>query len=686
MRKPLRYLVFLAAVFGLLSMMGACTQTVVPPISHLKRPLSGAFLTTNSLMCSTLPGDLGGAFCTQDKHCATGRQCIPTQRRLLYVANADMDRLTAVDVDGTGFPFVLVGRDFSHPGIMYLRTGRYPISVAVSPDQKRMFVLHGVDGDIGVWDTEKRTQVLDDAKPLRLPRCEAQRNCWPNPRQMIVREVGGRLLGFVLIPVLQTIAVINLTEGQADYGKEVQRIALSGTPTQMILDQALARLYVTNSTRDVVHQIDLATFAAKEIYVGTLSNGGSITPDGRVLYLLDLRDGGIFMFDIAQRAQIPQGDTRFPEERNLYPQDRSAQFSTVTFLPIVDAYRQKNGNGFFAWATATSGRGFLIDGFHHRLFYETPVASVNLPVKVTINGRTPTNLAVLPQLEREPIRDTDGNVVNGEDGKPLTREAIKVFHGQTRDEIWRLTYEGQLFEVREGEFESLSAGRFVDKDLNLQEEGVKVDDQLVLYQQRSLTSCKCAILASFAEPASQEALRSCSYRLGESCEFVVCTGELDGEDIPKMDCPLYQLPIKEVSGHRVVIERGDAVLPPPARWRYAVRAKSAFVAAGSATGVLKERTKVGESLVTPYFSLKILQGESADIPQDTRFEFDTLSGVTLTAPSLAGVPTFAVYGEDAACEQKNGCVRLWMLDSSSNRVIHIQVNQSLQTSTVGALR
>jgi hypothetical protein len=289
-------------------------------------------------------------------------------------------------------------------------------------------------------------------------------------------------------------------------------------------------------------------------------------------------------------------------------------------------------------------------------------------------------------LEREPVRDTSGNIINGEDGKPLTREAIKVFDGQTRDEIWRLTYEGQLFEIREGEWEGLSTGRFFDKDLNLQEEGARVGDQLVLFQQRSLTSCKCAILASFAEPASQEALRTCSYRLGESCDFVVCTGELDGEDIPKIDCPLYQVPITEINGHHVTVDLGGSVLPPPTRWRYAVRAKSAFVAVGSVSGMLKDRPKVGDSLVTPYFSLKILPGEGTDIPQDMRFEFDTLSGVALTAPSLAGIPTFAVYGEDIACEQKNGCVRLWMLDSSSNRVIHIQVNQSLQTSTVGALR
>lgn len=686
MRKFLRRALFIIISVGLLGVMGACSQTVVPPISHLKRPVSAAFVNSTSMMCSSLPGDIGAAFCSQDDHCATGRQCVPTQRRLLYVANADMDRLTAVDVDAATFSFVLVGRDFSHPGIMYLRTGRYPVSLAVHPNQKRMFVLHGVDGDIGVWDTEKRQPIMDDGKPLRLPRCEAQKSCWPSPRQLLLREIGGRLLGFVLVPPLQAVVVVNLTEGQADYGQEVQRIALSGTPSQMIMDAAFERIYVTNSTLEIVHQIDMANLSAKEISVGTISNGGAITPDGRVLYLMDLRDGGLFLFDIAQRQQIPQGDTRFAEERNLYPRDRSAQFLSVTFLPVFGQFRAKNGNGYFAWATASNGAGYLLDGFNHRLFYEEPVATVTLPTSVTVNSRTPTNLAVLPQIEREPVKDIDGNVINGEDGQPLTREAIQVFNGQTRDEIWRIIYEGVLLEVRQGEFEDLSAGIFYDKDLNLQEDGVQAGDKLVLYQQRSLNSCKCAILDSFADRTSQEALQTCSYRLGESCDFVVCNGELDPEDAVKIECPMYHLPISKVDGHRLQVDFGGVALSPPAQWRYTVRANQAFIASGTTTGTLTQRLKVGESFTSPFFSMKIVAGQNTDIPQDTTFEFETFSGVTLTAPSLTGIPSFALPAEDIACEQKNGCVRLWMLDSSNSRVLHIQVNQSLQVSSVGVLR
>ncbi|MEM1008790.1 MAG: hypothetical protein AAGJ35_07255, partial [Myxococcota bacterium] len=598
-----------------------CEQTVLPRLRHLKQPMASVVTRGRTKMCTKLPGDIDNAFCNEDAHCAEGRTCDLVERRLMFLVSAGLNRLTAIDLERADFPHVLIGRDFSQPGIMYLPTGQHPVDVAVDSAQKRLFVLHAQDGNIGVWDLEMRSPVLRDQKPLHFPvGCLPEQTCWQHPAQMKLFQTSGGLRAAVLLPQDAAVAIVNLNAQSPDYGKEVQRVSLQGTPAHMIEDLTFKRFLITNSTQRVLHTLAWEGLGVQSIPLESTTGTGALSPDGQILYLQDREAGGLYILDVLRQQRIPQGDNRFPNRINLYPEVETTQFLTLRFLPAFPQFKQTNKNGFFAVATTSGGVAHVIDAFRHRLYGISEAPSVR-NIRLTVDGRLP-------------VRDGLPSVLD---------DQIQVFAGKTQNEIWQLIYEGRIIPQRSGAFVDRAQRWFEEPRLNLEELGVQVGDQLFLTEALPLTACKCRLLAEATPASSEERIQQCSHLLGQSCRLTVCSEELP-ENETIVDCPLHRYPIVEVRAGQVRVEA--SILPAQNQWSYTIRAKERYIAVGSRSDLLPQRIQPGVAFSTDAFALTITPG--IDTPMDTQFQFETLSGRSPITTQLLGfgLPTSMTMAED----------------------------------------
>jgi DNA-binding beta-propeller fold protein YncE len=543
----------------------------------------------------------------------------------LYIANADLDRLALVDVTQRS---LLLDPSPATPGIYMIKTGRYPVSVATTPDQKKMYVLHGIEGNLGVVDLTKFQEVQDGNAALRLPKACSTNTCWQNPSQLMLYndETNKRLLGFVAIPSEQSIAVVNLTDGDAKYGEEIQRFRVQGTPGRMFRATDGKTIYITNSKRqqiaiDNTKERQLAFFHAIDAEALTMQNvklcetvfdkstGGYLAPpcgatqegavsqDGRWLYFIDMATGGIRVYDWQEKKTVKQGDARFPENETIRVPGGTS-FLGIMFMPAMAVtIKDASGNDkevtkTLAWATGSDGYVYAIDTETHTLLDtdETDPSVANLQMFVGPDSAGDP---------RDPVRNTLPKlaVTSGQDNDT----GIKVFPGKTRSEIWTLTYEGVVVSGRSGRFSDLKNGLFLDaesRDLSL--DTVQVGDILSLHD--------------------------CVPGTGQTTDGGTTDGSSEGTPC--------ELTITEVNRHQLTVDIKDATIPERSSWTYSIRSKAGtFLVQGTLSGTLQARLEQGKTYTADSFSLKINKGTEAT-PRDTRIGFTTDSGVVVGRVAL----------------------------------------------------
>lgn len=588
----------LLLLLGLPWMGTSCTGTTLPFLQHLKRPLA---------MAAALQAPDGESY--------------------LFIANADLDRVAMVRVNRRE---LYIDPDPSTPGILLIPTGRYPVSLAVTPDQKKMYVLNGIEGNIGVIDLSNFEQTNEGSAPLRLPKgCTG--NCFQSPTQLLLHSEGQQLLGFVTVPSESAIVVLDLTDGAATYGTEIKRFRVQGFPNSMFKAEGGSTIYVTNSRlqtttigpnqlrqQSFVHAIDTTKLTLKNIKVcetGTdngqliappcgASTQGSASSDGQWMYLIDQVTGGVRVYDLKNNTPVKQGDGRFANDETIRLSNGAALLR-VRFLPTMTVtIKDASGQDVtvtkeFAWATSSDGSIYAIDPEKHALLDKSqagpsvPTQGLQMFVGTDIVGdpRNPTR-ATLPK-----IKTTEGTV-EGSVG-------IQVFEGKTRTEDWNLTYEGVLIPTRTGRFSNVTAGSFADasaEDLELL--GAKVGDILLL------EDCK---------PASTpvDGGNPDGNTVGDPCEFT----------------------IKEIDKYQLVITIPEGTtIPTKSQWSYQIRAKAGtYLVNGSLSGILDDRVEEGKAYTNNFFGLTIEKG-TEPTPRDTRIAFQTISGFELAGATLTGFP------------------------------------------------
>lgn len=581
----------------------ACASTTLPFLQHFKHPMAVA---TVKIVDGT------------------------SAKYQMYVANADIDRLAVVDVTQRA---LVIDPDNNTPGILYISTGRRPIDVKASPDQKRLYVLHAIDGNIRILDTATNQPVNNN--PMLPTNCARQPGCWKGAARLLVyqQQSPSQLLGFVALSGENAIAIVNLNESDsANFGKEVSRIRLTGRPVDMWFGPERKNIYVADATQGFVHVIEAETQSVRQLAVGSPTLNGSVSLDNRWLYLIDARDNSIIIYDLKENKTVSQGDQRFPNETNIRLPVGS--FLQVKFTPPISVtVRDEEGNNrlitkSFAWANGSDGFGYLIDPDEYTNSKSSTTFKAHRLLDSDEGGPSVGNLRVTVDGEnrgdpRSPVQNFIPKIVTSENDP----DGITLVHGKTRSESWSLTYEGKIVEERAGRFSNIDAGIFADieqKDLTTL--GVKAKDLLVLQ------NCGTATSVPDAGATSEEA----------------------------PPAPTCDLEITKVEGYRVFVDTSS--LPPEsknqAQWSYTIRSSKSYVAVGSLTGVVATRIPEGALFIGDYFTLTI-EANTVATPRDTSIQFETTSGVTLKRLRLGGLPTMILPQDNhiscsgSLCQQQN---------------------------------
>lgn len=609
----------------------SCSGTVLPVLQHFKRPTS---------MTSVV-------------HSTDGSQH-------LYVANADIDRLALVHVAKRS---LLIDPSPKTPGIYQVKTGRYPVSIASSPDNSKIYTLHGIDGNIGVSDTKTFQPVLDGKEPLRLPKgCKGP--CWKNPTQLVLHNDtdAKRTLGFITVPSDSMIVVVDLTEKGSKYGSEVKRIRIPGLPNSIFKSPKGSIVYVTNTRAQwtdlpntkkrksvFIHAIDTKTLNVQNISIcesvlednasnietcGTIKQG-SVSEDGQFLYLIDQVTGGIRIYDTKAKKLIPQGDARYPETQDIRLRNGGA-FLAVQFLPatsivVKDAKGQNTTlKHAFAWATASDGYVYVIDSRTHRILDTNPAeaSAQQLTMFVGTSAVGDPREPARPGLPKIKVEDSTKN--------PL---GITLFSGKTRSENWKLSHQGELFTNRSGRFSDLAKGVFVDaQSQDLTQLGVQKGDTL------SLQDC-----IPPKNPPSN----------GETAQGTPC-----------------KLNILSVARHRLEVDVKGQTIPQKDAWKFSIQTpQGSYLVEGSVTGRLSKRLIEDQKYTCAYFSLLVAKG-SEPTPEGTRIEFTAESGVTDGRTRVTGLPSHitalpahqscASRCQESVCQQHPSCTKTQCESASSD--------------------
>ncbi len=581
----------LFSLAALCVLYASCTSTTLPFLQHFKHPMAVA---TIKVPDSKKP------------------------RYHMYVANADIDRLAVVDV--TQRSLVLNSEDKDAPGILYVRTGRRPVDVAASPDQKRLYTLHAIDGNMWVYDTTTNKALTSNNKTLMIPRnCARQPGCWSGPIKLLLhqRRSPSQLLGFVALAGEKAVAVVNLNEADpSNFGKELSRIRLSGRPTDMWFGPEKKNIYVSDDSQPFVHVIEPETLSVRQLSVKAKTLTGSVSLDNKWLYLIDAANNGIRIFDLKSNKVVSQGDQRFKGRKNIRIQN--ASFLGVTFLPAIKiTVRGSDGNNrsitkSFAWANASDGYGYLIDPDEyttldkkqtfpaHRILDTDEAGPSVSSIKVSILGSSLGD-------PRQPIRNHIPRLVTNTNNEA----GITLVHGKTRTELWSLTYQGVIVPQRSGRFSNLSAGEFVDvNQQDLAKEGVKAKDTLIFH------NCGTAVSIPDAGniPDSTPVLPTCEVAIKKVSSYIIAIDP----------AKLSKLPLNNQT-----------------QWSYSIRSSKDYIVVGSVTGRLKQRIQENVPFLSDYFQLQ-LDSNTKPTKRDTLIQFKTTSGVTIKRLKMGGLPTLTL--------------------------------------------
>lgn len=597
------------ALAWVLTFQVSCDNTVTPGLKHLKRPLSLAPAFVDVSQCRAANATIGEAFCRQDSDCDGGKTCVAEGRRYyMYIANADLDRLSVVWTLSSASGDSVFNREHlidpspTSPGVLYIPTGRYPVDVVTAPDQKRVFVLHGIDGDLMVIDPQTQKPAVDkDGNALRFPeKCQDNDSCWQNPSRLLLYPTDSGLMGFVLVPSERVVVVVDLNESSATYGKETKRIALDGLPNQMFFDPQQKNLYVTNSTKTAIDMIDPKALTKSSFDVGRATLGGAISHDLAWLYLIDMETGGILIYGLNNKKIVQQGDSRYPERITIQPDANVsvlniAFFPVETFVTVTDTDGQQASlKGAFALATASDGYAYLIDITKHKLFnadLRGPAAStfrVYVGEEAFGDAREPTR-NTLPKIRRANSDDT----------------GVKLVADRVVSETWTLTYNKTFISDRNGRFSDLKNGEFIERTgFDLASETVQKGDVLILQD------CK-------------EETKEGGETVSVACEF----------------------PILEAVGARLKIDVSQETPPEKDQWTFSIRTHESYLVEGSVSGKQELRATDGALYKNDFFELQISAGKE-DTPTDTKFEFTIDARFTMMRLALGGLPSKMIIARD----------------------------------------
>jgi hypothetical protein len=609
------------AVVGLLALLPlvqACGDQVQATfLLHLKRPLSMVIADVNLQYCYS-GNTPTPQFCFQDSECRSGETCkAGPSRKVLFSASADLNQISMIDVPRRRF---FLDPDVRKAGIVYLKTGNMPVSLATSPDQKWLYVLHGADGDMMVYNLTTLKPEMDSAdknKELRFPKdCSTNNTCWTQPTRLKLFQSNNLTFGFVLLNNSSDVKILNLTRGNAEYGKVVQTLTLAAAPSDVFLSQdgktayfsSLGLIPATSSNqpvneRKVVFKLALDDLSKKPevLPVGARTKTGAILDDNKTLYLVDVDNGGLRIYDIDTKKVVPQGDKR-RVGNNIQLPSRAATTSSVssgTFQSVqyVQFYQRKSDGSEYIlqkgiWANASDGYGYFID--------TTNVTLVD----------SDSSLPSTSNFRLVSPNDPNTNQLGDDNFPRVEVDKVETFDGQTRSETWTLTYEGVVVEGT-GKVDTTKK-TLTDNDGNTFDKKVAVGD-----------------VAVFGENCDVDTKKNDK---GELCVFAVT----------------------KVEAAALTLDLGNGNPPVTVDAAYKIRVVKSYVVQGSVSGLLATRAKEETKYTTDFFALTIKVGVSAT-PRDIRFEFNTLSGFSALRVQLAGLPTQTIATRDQLACTKNDC-------------------------------
>ncbi len=558
----------------------SCSSNTPTYLQHLKRPLALAPVFVSIKQCRPKNGAFGEEFCLEDKDCPTGKSCVAEGKQYFtYIANADIDRLTVVKTTAEDPQSAVFLRELlldprtDRPGILYIPTGRYPVDLAVSPDQKRLFVLHGIDGDLMVLDPRLQAPFRDKkGQPLRIPKnCHEKGTCWKTPKRLVLyQEAKGRqIYGFVALAGEKAVLALDMSEG-TDFGHVFKRFDFEDSPSDLILNASTRSLYVTFATSGKVFRIDPKdlTIDKQSIDVGEPISTGSVASDDSLLFLISRKTGGIITFDLKKKKILPHGDQRLDDKKSLTLD--GASFLSLQFIPSIYAAavasdgQKKLVKGDYLWATASDGYGYLIDLKKRKIFDKDLMEPSTKNFRIYVDDDSFGDA-------RNPIRATLPRIKTKDDDD----SGVLLVADKVRSEYWSLVYEGELFAKQKGFF--LKKGVFVSKrERNFDELHVQKGDRLIL----------------------------------EECQPV-------SDDKKKIRC---ELPILKVEQKQLIVETKGIKLPTKDEWTFTVRTSKSYLVRGSLSGVQPERALEGKRYRNKYFELTIQAGEEPT-PAKTKLNF-----------------------------------------------------------------
>ena len=410
-----------------------------------------------------------------------------------------------------------------------------------------------------------------------------------------------------------------MTPKSKTFGEEIERIRLFSSPGELTPTPSKKYLFVSDPTKPFIHRIDTKSFAVKRFFVETPSSKLAISPDEKWLYFINPNTGGIRILDLKKEQLIPQGDLRYPNQKELLPENPAPFISLLFFkgVPISIEQRKKGEillrNRTLAVATTADGYAYIIDSNPY-----TDSRGIKLPPHRIFLNREPSpfvqNLQIIyrnqslgdpisPFRKEYPRLKATQNLPNG----------IEVHPYRARTESWILKYEGKIVSNLLGRFLSSKPNTFTSVEkVDFKKLGVRRGDYLILHNCRD--SGGQTPDGGTTPPESTQPLP-------------------EEETVDQTAC---QLTIEGFSGPQLEV-KPPTNLPDRPAWEFSIRAAKSYTIVGSKSGLLTERAIENQTTKTYQFSITILSG-TKPTPRELTFRFDILSGISPKKARLGGYP------------------------------------------------
>jgi YVTN family beta-propeller protein len=192
----------------------------------------------------------------------------------------------------------------------------FATGIALSPDEKRLYVANHLSGDVAVIDTETRavTQRIPmgaSADPYDTSRF---------PYQVLPSADGQKL--YVSNWKDGTVAVVKVGSLAAPFS--VTQVRVGNHPNAMIFSPGGDRLYVVNANSDTVSVLDTATDsvlfdidvrAYQDAPYGNTPNALAVSPDGGTLYVVNAGTNEVTVVDLQGQANDDDAEHAHKHDR-----------------------------------------------------------------------------------------------------------------------------------------------------------------------------------------------------------------------------------------------------------------------------------------------------------------------------------------------------------------------------------